>query len=223
MIYVYAFCPSPLAPLSIPEGIAHPVQLVSVGLLGAIAEFGLDVSELKEDDQQLMAAVLKHDHVLGNLFAQTALLPLRFGTQFKGEGFLQAYLETHQETYLHRLEALSDKAEYLVKLAPKPVAPPPLAETLKGRAYFLAKKERLQIQTQAETQQEEELQQLLAHLQLTHVKYVQSPPHEGEERLHVLSMRDPAIATVQLSHWQQLIPSWQLYYSEPLPPYHFAM
>ncbi|NER84166.1 MAG: hypothetical protein F6K42_32440 [Leptolyngbya sp. SIO1D8] len=223
MIYVYAFCPSPSTPLAMPKGIAHPVvQVVSGGQLGAIAEFDLDVSQLKEDDQQLMDAVLSHDHVLGHLFNQTVLLPLRFGTQFKSKEALQNYLQIHQDTYLQRLEMLSNKAEYLVKLAPKSFPLSPINETLKGRAYFLAKKERLQAQTQAQVQQDGELQQFLAHLQTANVEFIQSASHEGEERLHILSMRDPAIAKAQLTHWQKLIPSWQIHCSQPLPPYHFA-
>ena len=207
-----------------PAGIAHPtVQLVSGGQLEAIAEFDLDVSHIKDDDQQLINAVLTHDRVLGQMFTQTVLLPLRFGTQFTSRDALRTYLQTHQASYLQRLEVLGDKAEYLVKLAPNPLKLPPLDETLKGRDYFLAKKNRLQRQAQAQAQQDEELQRFLAHLQTTGVAFVQSTPQEGEERFHILSMRDIAIAEAQLTAWQQLVPSWQLYCSEPLPPYHFAM
>lgn len=224
MIYVYAFCPSPAEPLSMPEGIAHPaVQLMLEGALGAIAEFDLDIAQLREDDHQLMEAVLSHDRVLGQLFTQTMLLPLRFGTQFTSETSLRTYLQTHQEAHRQRLATLADKAEYLIKLMPKSPELPSLDNTLKGRDYFLAKKRRLQAQTQAQTQQSGEFQQFLAYLQTVDAEVIQSEPNQAEERLYILSSRDPAIATAQFSDWQQRIPSWQLYCSEPLPPYHFAM
>lgn len=223
MIYVYAFCPKPSIPLSLPVGITSaPVQLISVGDLGAIAELDVDVSHIKDDDQQLMTAVLNHDRVLGHLFTQTVLLPLRFGTQFIHQASLQSYLQTHQLTYLQRLDALANKAEYLVKLAPKSVAVPPVDSTVTGRAYFLAKKTRLQAQTQVQLQQTDELHHFLETLHTSHIAYVQSSPQEGEERLHLLLMRDPDRATAQLADWQRQLPSWDLSCSQPLPPYHFA-
>jgi len=223
LIYVYALCPPLPETLPLPAGIAHAsVQLVTAGELSAIAEFDLDVSHLKDDDQQLMQAVLVHDHVLTQMFAATVLLPLRFGTQLTDEAALVAYLQEHQVTYQSRLAALANKAEYLVKLTPNPIELPPLDESLKGRDYFLAKKQRLQAQTQAQTQQNDELQRLSDHLQDRDMPFVQSAPQAEEERLHVLAHRDRAIAQAQIAEWQALIPSWQITCSEPLPPYHFA-
>lgn len=223
MIYVYAFCLVPDHPLALPQGIDKDgVHLITEGRLGAIAEFGLDVSEIKEDDERLMAAVLQHDHLLSQVFSQTVLLPLRFGTQFTSEASLKNYLQTHQTSYLERLASLVGKAEYLVKLAPKPLALPPLDDSLKGRDYFLAKKARQQTQTQLQTQQVEELQKFLDYLTKTGMACVHGTPHDGEERVHVLAQRDPAIAQTQMQTWQQMLPGWDVFWSEPLPPYHFA-
>lgn len=223
MIYVYALCPNPPAPLSLPEGMAHDeVDLVVVGELGAIAEAEVDIAQVKEDDVKLMDAVLAHDRVLGHLFDQTPLLPLRFGTQFKDEASLASFLESHETTYRDRLDTLHDKAEYLLKLAPKPLEMPEIDSTLKGREYFLAKKQRLQAHTDALNQQGDELQAFLVALEQAGIPFVQSTPQEGEERLHILLARDADSTQALMHDWQAWLSTWQLICSEPLPPYHFA-
>ncbi|MGD1927718.1 MAG: GvpL/GvpF family gas vesicle protein [Leptolyngbyaceae cyanobacterium] len=222
MIYVYALCPTPGESLSLPQGIAQPVQLLVAEGLGAIAEPEVDVAQVREDDAQLMEAVLAHDRVLGQLFAQMPLLPLRFGTQFKDLSSLQTFLHSHQQTYLQRLQALQDRAEYLLKLSPQPYVAPEVDETVRGREYFLAKKRRLQEQTTALAQQQEELQSFLNTLTAAHIPFVQSAPQEEEERLHILLSRDAMTAQTWLAEWQRQLPTWQLVCSEPLPPYHFA-
>lgn len=207
-----------------PEGITHAaVQLVSTGALGAIVEPDLDVSNFKDNDEELMTAVITHDQVLGQLFKQTPLLPLRFGTQFTHEASLQTYLMTHEKTHLNRLGLLSQKAEYLIKLSPRSQSLPPLDESLKGRSYFLAKKQRLQVQTQTQTQQTAELQDFFTHLKDTGVEFIQGESREEEAaRLHLLLERDAEIAQSQIMSWQQQLSCLQLDCSEPLPPYHFA-
>lgn len=223
MIYVYAFCPRPPQEFTLPAGIASPaVELIAVEDIGAFAEVDLDVSQFKDDDEKLIAAVLAHDRILGELFSQTPLLPLRFGTQFTHKTSLETYLQTHQAAHLQRLTDLAGRAEYLVKLSPKPPEPSPSEETLKGRAYFLAKKARLQAQAQAEALQAEELQRFLAQLTAAGVQFIQGEPAESEERLHLLSNRAPAAAQAEIFYWQQQLPSWQIDCSGPLPPYHFV-
>lgn len=223
MIYVYALCPSPPAPLSLPEGIAHAeVDLVVVGQLGAIAEPNVDIAQVKENDAKLMDAVLAHDRVLGQLFDQIPLLPLRFGTHFKDEAALETFLESHEETYCERLDSLQDKAEYLLKLSRRSLYMPEIDSQLKGREYFLEKKRRLQTHSEALTQQENELQAFLAVLEAADIPFVQSTPQEGEERLHILLERDADRTQALMTEWQQQLPTWQLICSEPLPPYHFA-
>jgi hypothetical protein len=223
MIYVYALCPNPESPLSLPAGMATPqVELLGVGQLGAIAEPNIDIAQVKEDDAQLMDAVLAHDRVLGHLFDQTPLLPLRFGTQFKDRDSLSTFLTSHEATYRTRLATLQDKAEYLLKLVPKPLTLPDVDAALKGREYFLEKKRRLQAYSDAQTQQAEELQTFLTTLDAHGIPFVQSSPHEGEERLHLLLARDVAQTQALVTQWQQPLSVWQLICSEPLPPYHFA-
>jgi hypothetical protein len=223
MIYVYALCPSPPQPLSLPEGIAHDeVDLVIVGQLGAIAEAEIDIAQVKEDDAKLMDAVLAHDRVLGHMFPQTPLLPLRFGTQFKDEAALESFLESHETTYRDRLNSLQDKAEYLLKLSPKSLEMPEIDPDLKGREYFLEKKRRLQAHTEALHQQGDELQAFLIALEQEKIPYVQSAPQDGEERLHILLTRDADRTQGLIQAWQKGLSTWQVVCSEPLPPYHFA-
>jgi len=179
MIYLYALCPSLAAFPEPPVGIGEAeVEVLTVEPLGAVIERDVDVAQLKANDAKLMEAVLAHDRVLGHFFSQTPLLPLRFGTQFKDIDSIKAFLADQGETYRQRLEHLLDKAEYLVKLMPQPLELPAIADELKGRDYFLAKKQRLQAQTAVLNQQAAELQQFLDGLETSHIPFVRSTPQD---------------------------------------------
>lgn len=220
MIYVYAFCLTPPSHRTLPQGIAAMTQWVVESAVAAIVEPDLDVTPLKDDDQLLMTAVLSHDRVLCDAFAEATLLPLRFGTQFTDEASLRAHLRQHQQTYRQRLEALHDKAEYLLKLTPMPWVDEPLSGDLRGRDYFLAKKERLQRQSAWVEQRQRQLEALVAHWQASGVGVVESPAHEGQLRFHVLGDRDSDVDLKQAC--QAIAPAWHSECSLPLPPYHFA-
>jgi hypothetical protein len=203
--------------------IGGTLQMIDAEILGAIAEPDIDITQLKEDDEGLMQAVLNHDRVLTQLFAQIPLLPLRFGTQFAHIQAVQQHLLEHHQTYAERLAHLTDKAEYLLKLSPKPPELPGLSEELKGRAYFLAKKERLQAQSQRQQQQDEEFAALMEALTAAPFPWIQIPPNAGEERLNLLLARNNAIAQTQIVPLLARLTTWDVFMSEPLPPYHFAM
>lgn len=223
MIYLYALCPSTTVFPDPPFGIGDSqVEVLAIEPLGAVIERNVDVAQLKEDDQKLMAAVLAHDRVLGHFFAQTPLLPLRFGTQFQDIDSVSAFLAEQGDTYRQKLDHLQGKAEYLVKLTPQAIELPAIADDLKGRDYFLAKKQRLQDQTATLNQQQTDFQQFLSALDAAGIPFVQSAPHDTEERLHVLLSRDVDVTEQFMLTWQQQLPTWQLVCSEPLPPYHFA-
>lgn len=223
MIYAYALCPSPPEIPSLPQGIrASAVDVVTAGPVGAIVETAIDIAQIKEDDTQLMEAVLAHDRVLGHLFSHMPLLPLRFGTQFKDLSSVKTFLETNGTAYQHKLEILRDRAEYLIKLSPQPIELPEIQSSLRGRDYFLAKKQRIQAQSAALTQQAEEFTQFLAHLAATDVPFVHITPQDNEERLYALLSREMEQAQAAIALWQAQIPTWQITFSEPLPPYHFA-
>ena len=223
MIYLYALCPSSTVAADLPEGIGTAqVEVLTVGPVGAVIERDVDIAQLQADDTQLMTAVLAHDRILGHLFAHSPLLPLRFGTQFKDVDSVKAFLTAQGETYQQKLTHLQDRAEYLVKLIPQPLDFPAIADDLKGRDYFLAKKQRLQDHSTALQQQTDDLQDFLANLASQDIPLVHSAPQDSEERLHVLLSRDAAATQELINAWQQQLPTWQVICSEPLPPYHFA-
>jgi hypothetical protein len=221
-IYVYGFCPRPPSGLTLPEGITQGTTVVVVDAIGAIAEMGIDLAPLQDDDQKLMAAVLSHDQVLQRVFAQTDVLPLRFGTQFADAEALHRYLQIHQGQHLNTLAALHDKAEYCVSLTPKPLTLPPLAPDLKGRDYFAAKKQRLQTQSDRQHHQHQQLETLLATWQQQGLTLHRGTPQAGTERLYVLASRQPSALSHPLSTAQTLAPDWDIQVSAPLPPYHFV-
>jgi hypothetical protein len=185
-------------------------------------EAKLDLEAVQADNGQLLRAVLSHDRVLCHMFQQTTLLPLRFGTQLASLDALKAYLTQQQDTYHAKLTALAHQAEYQIKLVPNELEPLPPPEGLKGRDYFLAKKQRLQEFALAQQQQQEERQRLI---QAIRVDYANAVVDEValSTKVYVLVAQDQqdALATT-LAQWQALAPTWDLQISEALPPYHFV-
>lgn len=207
----------------LPPGIERDTILVEQAGLGAIAEPGLDLEVLEADDQRLLTAVLTHDQVICDLFQQTSLLPLRFGIQLTSQAGLEAHLQENQKAYRRKLALLADKAEYQIKLVPAEITVPPLPEGLTGRDYFLAKKSRLQTQSEEQQRQQEELNQLVAALQSTYADLQTVTSDEGIPRLYLLLQASQAKELLrQAEHWQRQMPHWQLNLSEALPPYHFV-
>ena len=221
-IDVYGFCPLPQPTLTLPQGINQDTTVVVEGTLGAIAEMGVDLEPLQDDDQKLMAAVLSHDQVLQKVFAQTDILPLRFGTQFANGDALQQYLQTHQEQHLQTLATLRDQAEYGIALTPHPITLPPLAPELKGRDYFAAKKQRLQTQSDRQQQQQQQLNTLIAAWQQEGLTMQRGPSQQESERLYVLASHQPSEVSHLLNTAQTLAPDWDCTVSSSLPPYHFV-
>lgn len=222
-IYIYGFCAVPVgADFELPAGIARQTYLIQAGALGAIAETHLDVQALKNNDQQLMTAILSHDRVLQEVFDQVPVLPLRFGTQFNQTSAVEAYLHHHQGQYLQRLAQLADQAEYLLKLKPKLIDPPPLSDALTGRDYFLAKKQRLQAQSAYQQTQQEQLQALMVHLQQRYETVALGSAPAGCQHFYLLAPRQKTVVETAGSRWQAIAPAWDISCSDPLPPYHFA-
>jgi hypothetical protein len=220
LIYTYGFCADSAGIQALPPGLNQDTQYVSVGPLGAIVEMGLDVSHLQNNDQQLMTAVLSHDRVLQDIFATVDILPLRFGTQFADLAALQHHLQQHQSHYLHQLQYLQGQAEYSLTLIPQPVTPPPLASDLTGRAYFLAKKQRLQDQQVQQQQQQAQMATWIEQLQQRGIALQWREGTEGGDRLYALAPKATFAQT--LAALAPLLPDWEIQISTPLPPYHFA-
>lgn len=221
-LYVYGVCQRPNSPLDMPTGIEGEVAWVAVEELAALVEPNLDLDVIQADNARLLAAVLCHDRVLCHLFQQIPLLPLRFGTQLASLDQLQGFLIQQQDAYQAKLTALADQAEYQIKLIPADLAPPPLPEGLKGREYFLAKKQLIQDLAEAQQQQQDEGQRLLQAITTAYASAVVDNA-APQTKVYLLVPRSEADALLQsVAQWQAQASHWQLQVSDALPPYHFV-
>jgi hypothetical protein len=222
-MYTYAFLHTPAAPLILSTGISGTLQTVKADRLVAVVEPELTVDTLQTSDEQLMQAVLKHDRIICDLFAQTTVLPLRFGTYFVSEEALLAHLTDRQAQYLDQLAQLDGKAEYLLKLIPKQEPDTPIAPGLKGKDYFLAKKQRIQEQAAWQQQQQIERSNLMQYLTEAGVLHQVAESREGMDRLYLLGDRggEEKLQTL-LAKWQEQCFRWELDLSGALPLYHFV-
>ncbi|HEY9747959.1 MAG TPA: GvpL/GvpF family gas vesicle protein [Allocoleopsis sp.] len=223
-MYTYAFLNTPTHPLELPQGIDGALELVSCDRLCALVEPKLSFEALQENDAQLVEAVLIHDRVIRELFQQTPLLPLRFGTRFVSAEGLLTHLQTHGQDYLTKLTTFCGKAEYTLKLTPLVLAvESALPNETQGREYFLAKKRRFQSQFEQQQQQTNEWQALVQAIALTYPNPVLGEAQDGSQRVYLLvSQQDEPQLYDYLEAWQAQCPHWELTLSEALPPYHFV-
>ena len=227
-MYTYAFFKTPDLALTLPCGIAGAVQIIGNAQISALVEPTLNLELVQQDDQQLVQAVLTHDRVICDLFWQTAILPLRFGTWFASLDSLLAHLTTNQSVYLLKLTQLAGKAEYLLKLVPQDRTEAPLAPDLKGKDYFLAKKQLYVAQVAAQTQQAQQLDQLLALIRETyplhyhHAVNADGPPADHQKIYLLIDCHHEADLCNHLQQWQDRSAHWKLTLGDALPPYHFV-
>ncbi|MGF1570617.1 MAG: GvpL/GvpF family gas vesicle protein [Nodosilinea sp.] len=222
LVYVYGVCHAAVALPPWPQGFRGAVSPVVGGDIAAIAEAGLGLESLGEDDPQLLNAVLSHDRVICELAQRMTILPMRFGIQLASLDQLRQHLASQGETYRARLTALANKAEFHLKLSPATTPLAALPDGLRGREYFLAKKQRLQAQTSAQQQQQTELATWLGHLQTTYPISV-SDVQPGQTNVYLLLNRAEAAALQRwVNQWQAQTTHWQTILSGPLPPYHFV-
>lgn len=225
LMYTYALVKMTDAALMLPKGMVGELHVLGTEDLGAIVEPALSITDtdIQQDNERLMQAVLHHDQVIQAIFQQTPLLPLRFGTQFTSAAVLLAHLQAEADTYLDRLAQLAGKAEYTLRLIPQPMPKEPVElSTAKGRDYFLAKKQRYQAQQdwlQQQATELTELQQLIVHHYPTQLG---SNPQDGQHRWHILAPYPTPTLLEQIRIWQVQYPHWALHLSEALPPYHFV-
>ena len=229
-MYTYAFLNPAGMPLELPEGIAGPLQLLGSGQLLALVEPDLELNQLQTSDERLVQAVLDHDRVVQQLFRQTTILPLRFGTSFASAQGLLDHLATHEPVYRQQLAQLNHKAEYRLKLIPVDVAELPIAADLKGKDYFLAKKQQYQNYQERQARQQAELKLMMHALKEAYLAglianiYPQTALNLAQieaEKIYLLLDNERIDAFYhglqslqhQCSHWQRVL-------EEPLPPYH---
>jgi len=221
-IYTYAFLDA--TPESLPEGFKQPLRGVNIDGVTAVIEPDLAIAPLKENDELLVRAVVNHDRVIRELFEQSTLLPLRFGTCFPSPEDLQEHLQTNAERYRDRLSRLQGKAEGVLRLVPLPYAAnSPLPEA-GGKAYFLAKKRQYQEQVEYQHRQKQERELLRQAIARYYPDiFLGEPREDGVERLYVLVERDARDELQRrMGEWEAQCPSWELSLEVPLPPYHFV-
>jgi Gas vesicle synthesis protein GvpL/GvpF len=222
-MYTYAFFNNPELPLNLLPGIAGEVQIVSRAGLSALVEPDLDLEAIQRGDNQLVQAVLTHDRMICELFWQITILPLRFGTFFVSLDSLLDHLESQQKIYTEKLSQLEGKAEYRLQITPLELPEISLSPDLKGKQYFLAKKQHYEDQQAAQAQQQMQLQTVLAAIAQAYPDRSLTEAKSGVEKLYLLVDRrqEPALYE-QLQVWQNQSPQWELMLGEALPPYHFV-
>lgn len=223
MLYTYCLIGSSYDSLTLPQGLFRNLKLVTKDTIAAIVEPELPIDDIKEDEQQLMEAVLHHDWVICEIFHQMTLLPLRFGTCFRNEQDLETHLETYAHQYQKTLGQLAGKVELTLKLNPLPFSESNSSPTQqRGKAYFLAKKQRYQQQNQYKQQQQDELTSFQQQLTQGYSNFIHGEPQQGTERFYLLIPEtDLEGISEQIQQWNNQLKSWTIEVSEPLPPYHF--
>ena len=223
-IYAYAFLGTPEIPLELPVGMGGDrLLLISTSGISALVEPGISVKSWENDDEKLIKAVVSHDRVLCELFAQTTVLPLRFGVSFVSEENLLSHLESHRLEYLEKLKEIEGKAEYTLKFIPKTFEEPKTPAKGKGKEYFLAKKQRYQTQQNFLESQASQWEEIAAEIKELHPTAVIMEP-EGEElrKVHLLiGFQEESLLAEQFLTWQEFCSYWELQLGGALPPYHF--
>lgn len=198
-------------------------NLCQLSEIAIIVEPDILVDSLKTDPEKLMQSVLAHDRVICEIFKQTTVLPLRFGTGFTSEKSLITHLQEKNLNYLEILKKIEGKSEYSVKLIPLPPPETSVSQEEKGRQYFLAKKQRYQQSQDFRTTQANEWSILVEHLTKNYSLKTVEPPGLGEKRLFILGDRgEESQLQEHLKTWQQACSCWQIQWGEALPPYHFV-
>lgn len=224
MIYIYALIATPVVDFSaFPLGLRNPLQVIGQNSLYGVVEEDPFEEGVPQEDQVLLDAVLKHDRIVQGLFQQTPVLPLRFGSQFLDRAQLEAYLLDHHDLYIEQLNYFQDQAEFTLSFAPRAVAPilASSPELPKGRAYFLAKKQRLLAENDRLQTQQSQWVSLQQSIQRAYPHSLWSDTESPRAYLLVSFKREPHLRK-QVQQWEQTYGEWEIQVSPPLPPYHFV-
>jgi len=220
-LYTYAFLKKPSFSLHLPPGSTTSVIQIDGNGLSAIVEPGIFLESFQDDDEKIVQMAINHDRVICDIFQQTTVLPLRFGTYFASTENLLTHLEFHGQEYLNKLEKINGKTEFILKLIPRMLdEESPVLES--GRNYFLAKKQHYQQQKNfilAQASEKEILINFISNINQIPV-IIQE---QGEEvRIYLLvNYQNKTLLLEQFLTWQQTCPRWNLSLGEGLPPYHF--
>ncbi|AFY72716.1 Gas vesicle synthesis protein GvpL/GvpF [Synechococcus sp. PCC 7502] len=228
MIYAISILASPI-PKTQPIGLTGKlIEYIQVGQLVMAVIKDVDMELLKSSGEEiLIQAVLDHDRLIYELFREQTLLPLRFGTVFKSQAGLEAYLQSEQEQLLSKLQKLKGYAEYLltmtaiVRESQTPKSQLESTQNLKGKDYLLAKRTKFFAEQTKRSQQQQECEALISILPVQHQV---TTPQSGEFLRVYFLANSLQITELQIliSKWQLQHSHWQLELSKPLPPYHFC-
>jgi hypothetical protein len=223
-MYTYAFFQGDAA-LELPTGIeGHLDLIVGAEQLTAVVEPGLEIESIQTNDERLMRAVVAHDQIVRTMFNHVkALLPLRFGTCFISGTGLQEHLASNAIAYKAKLEELTGKAEYTIKLVPHELPAPSSMSNTRGRDYFLAKRQQYDDLTHQNQLRQQELSWLLKQVSSHGTPMVRNQSADNVERLYILGDRqDESQLLEQVQQWQSACSTWHISVGEALPPYHFV-
>ena len=213
------------------NGIAGELGWRESDELAAIVEPGFPAQACANSEAALIEAIVSHDRVLLSVFAIQTILPLRFGTEFTSESALIQHLETNQVAYLNAIDTLKNKAEISLKLSATQAELEPISAQLKGREYFLAKKEQSQHQQLIEQYLDHDRALLLQQLSDRGIEVFE----KAVDHYLLLCDRNFDLESI-LSNWQAEMDEtdrinqstnkpknqWIWKSSEELPPYHFS-
>lgn len=217
-MHVYALLNTPTTSLELPQGVVTSVQLVVHQQIAAAVEPDLTLEELQESDATLLQAILAHDRVIRELFQQTTVLPLRF-MSFPSLEELIEDLTKHQKEYLERLGKLRGYAECILKLVPNEILENPIAPNLRGKDYFLAKKQQHLEHQQRIVEQREEYDQILQAI----AQHYPSQPNAESQQIRILVAQNSLEEMHRtLTGLQERYSEWQIMVEESLPPFHFV-
>lgn len=224
-MYTYAFLKTSTIPLTLPSGIENPVQTIGIAQVSAIVEPEISESKLnalQDQNEALIQAVLAHDRVLRELFLQTTILPLRFGTCFASRQGLLTHLDAYQQKYLEAIARFEGKAEYTLKLVPIKIADTSISAELKGKDYFLARKQQYQAQLEWQELQRKERETIIQQFATACSQYRLSSNSGDSEKIYLLVDRQNKDQLLEyFRNRQSQYFYWQLTLGEALPPYHF--
>ncbi|NER38136.1 MAG: GvpL/GvpF family gas vesicle protein [Oscillatoria sp. SIO1A7] len=212
--------------LELPWGIAGQVELFEGDRLCALVEKNISLEELKSDEERLMRAVVAHDRAICELFRQTPILPLRFGTVFRSSSALLEHISSCESEYLQKLARLAGLAEYSLRAIPLQ-APASSPVQSKGKEYLLAKKQRYQARQNFQESQAADWEKVSEAIAASYTDAILASPSGNassakDKRVYFLAPQaEEPLLHQRLADWQQACPTWQLHLSEPLPPYHF--
>ncbi|BAY90508.1 MULTISPECIES: GvpL/GvpF family gas vesicle protein [unclassified Tolypothrix] len=222
-LYTYAFFNTPDIPLNLPEGNTSQLFLIHGSGISAVVEPGISLESVQNNDEQVIKMVLAHDRIIRELFQQTTILPLRFGTSFASPATLLKHIESHGAEYREKLDYIQGKTEYNLKLLPRIFQEPVKSSISGGRDYFLAKKQHFENQKAYMIAQAEEKSSLVNLITDIYQSAVIVQDKGEEIRVYFLvNHQDKLSFLEQFLTWQEACPRWDFCLGEGLPPYHFV-